>query len=350
MNLRLTLGLVLLLASAFAFADSPRSARPPISKETRMDLIRLMNAEYAWVKLTLPHSQKGLKIHPDGSMDPHGRDLQVDVAKFGPIARPGERVQITNIDIRDKNIILELNGGAIKKAKWYQRISVSAGAGEAPVAPGPDNSRAQGTSITVEFKNHVPEMTLAELKQILTPLLDFTVKSAAQAYTESLPKNVQDAIKEHRVLVGMNKEMVTYSKGRPPQRVREKDDKGQEYEEWIYGQPPRDVEFVRFTGEEVTQLKIMRVGGERIVKTEREVKLDGPNVAKEEEQRPGPKPANAPTLRRPGEATPADTSNVDYSGRSVDMGTGSQPQGTNAPPTNRPAPPDTPAGVPVPKL
>lgn len=315
-----------------------------------MDLIRLMNAEYAWVKLTLPHSQKGLKIHPDGSIEPHGRDLQVDVAKFGPIARPGERVQITNIDIRDKNIVLELNGGAIKKAKWYQRISVSAGAGETPVAPGPDNSRAQGTSITVEFKNHVPEMTSAELKQILTPLLDFTVKSAAQAYTESLPKNVQDAIKEHRVLVGMNKEMVTYSKGRPPQRVREKDDKGQEYEEWIYGQPPQDVEFVRFTGEEVTQLKIMRVGGEKIVKTEREVKLDGPTVAKEEELHPGPKPANAPTLRRPGESTPDDTSNVDYSGRSIDMGTGSQPQGTNAPPINRPAPPNTPTGAPVPKL
>jgi hypothetical protein len=350
MNPRFTLGLALFLVSVFSFADSPRPARPPISKETRMELIRLMNAEYAWVKLTLPHSQKGLKIHSDGSIDPHGRDLQVDVAKFGPIARPGERVQITNIEIRDKDIYLELNGGAIKKAKWYQRISVSAGAGETAIAPGPDNSRAQGTSITVEFKHHVPEMTMAELKQILTPLLDFTVKSAAQAYTESLPKNVQDAIKEHRVLVGMNKEMVTYSKGRPPQRVREKDDKGQDYEEWIYGQPPQDVEFVRFTGDEVTQLKIMRVGGEKIVKTEREVKLDGPAVAKQEEPRAVPKPPNAPTLRRPGETPPADSSNVDYSGRSIDMGTGSQPQGTNAPSTSKPAPPDTPAGVPVPKL
>jgi hypothetical protein len=304
MNSRFTLGLVLLLASVPALADSSPAARPPISKETRIELIRLLNAEYAWVKLTLPHSEKGLRIHSDGSIDPHGQGLQMEVSKFGPIARPGERVQITNVQIRDKDIYLELNGGAVKKLKWYQRIQVGGNGGYTNVAPGPDNSRALGTSITVEFKRHVPEMTLAEFKQILTPLLDFSVKSAAQAYTESLPKNVQDAIKEHRVLVGMNKEMVTYSKGRPPQRVREKDDKGQEYEEWIYGQPPQDVEFVRFAGDEVTQLKIMRVGGEKVVKTEREVKLETPSVAKEEEPKPAPKPANAPTLRRPGETPP----------------------------------------------
>jgi hypothetical protein len=146
-------------------------------------------------------------------------------------------------------------------------------------------------------------MTVEELKQILSPLLDFSVKSAAQAYTESLPKNVQKAIKEHRVLVGMDREMVTYAKGRPPQRVREKDTEGKEYEEWIYGKPPQDVEFVRFYGDQVAQLKIMKVGGEKIVKTEPEVKLEGPALAKEQpaEEKPLPRPAKAPTLRRPGE-------------------------------------------------
>jgi hypothetical protein len=172
-------------------------------------------------------------------------------------------------------------------------------------------------------------MTVDELKQILSPLLDFSVKSAAQAYTESLPKNVQDAIKEHRILVGMDREMVTYAKGRPPQRLREKDPEGKEYEEWIYGKPPQDVEFVRFYGDQVAQLKIMKVGGEKIIKTEPEVKLEGPALAKEqsEEEKPLARPSNAPTLRRPGEAGPE----VDQSG----SGTKPAPPPSSNPPQHQ---------------
>jgi len=300
-RLLIAAGIALSLSAGATAADENNNTRPAIKKDNRYQLIRTMNAEFAWVKLSLPHSQEGIKIHPDGKIDPHGRDFQMDLARYGPIARPGERVQITNVEIRDKSIYLELNGGAVKKSKWYQRLTVGGLGGEAPVAPGPDNSRAMGTSITVEFKRHVPEMTAAELKQILSPLLDFSVKSAAQAYAESLPKNVQDAIKEHRVLVGMNKEMVTYSVGRPPQRIREKDQEGKEYEEWIYGKSPADVQFVRFEGDVVSQLKIMKVDGEKIVKTEREVKLDQPPTLTAQ-RTDGPNSDNAcniPTMPNP---------------------------------------------------
>src|SRR5258708_36528303 len=102
----------------------------------------------------------------------------------------------------------------------------------------------------VEFNKHIPEMSLAELKEILKPVLDFTVKSAAQAYTESLAENVRNAIRDHKVLVGMNKEMVTYAKGRPPQRIRDREG-NQDYEEWMFGFPPQDVEFIRFVGDQV---------------------------------------------------------------------------------------------------
>lgn len=306
MRRRLLLSLCLAASLATPLLADSAGTRPKISKNTRVELIRLMNAEFAWVKTTIPRSEKGLRILPDGKVEPFGRDMQMEIAKWGPMARPGERVQITNVEIHDKKVLLDLNGGYIKKPKWYQRIQVIGNGGASTVAPGPDNSRAKGTTLTIEFKRHVPEMTATELKQLISPLLDFTVKSAAQAYTETLPKIVQDAIKEKRVLVGMNKEMVTYAKGRPPQRVREKDENGSEYEEWIYGAPPQDVEFVRFSGEEVTQLKIMKVSGEKLVKTEREVKIVDPALAaaaKQDEETAGPSPdRRAPSLRRPGEA------------------------------------------------
>jgi len=53
----------------------------------------------------------------------------------------------------------------------------------------------------------------------------------------------------------MNREMVLKAVGQPDQKVRETD--GQmPFEEWIYGQPPHQVQFVRFNGNRVIRLEI----------------------------------------------------------------------------------------------
>jgi hypothetical protein len=92
---------------------------------------------------------------------------------------------------------------------------------------------------------------------------------------------------------------VIYAKGRPPKKVRERAEEG-EYEDWIYGQPPEDVDFVRMVGDEVVRVETMKVNGEKVIRTEKEVDL-----AKEAEaEKPAERPVNAPTLRRPGEEMP----------------------------------------------
>jgi hypothetical protein len=93
---------------------------------------------------------------------------------------------------------------------------------------------------------------------------------------------------------------VIYSKGRAPKKIREKDGEA-EYEDWIYGEPPQDVDFVRFMGDEVTRVETMKVTGEKIVRVEKEVELNHPSVAAVS---PTSQPANAPSLRRPGEDLP----------------------------------------------
>jgi len=57
--------------------------------------------------------------------------------------------------------------------------------------------------------------------------------------------------------------------------MREKDDQGTEYEDWIYGEPPKDVDFVRIVGDEVVRVETMKVDGQKIVKTEKEIDLNG---------------------------------------------------------------------------
>lgn len=322
--------IILAACSTFAFGqavtlssapadNTPKTAPKPlpsgkeISKETRFQLIRLLNAEWIFVRKPFPQGDQGLVMNPNGEITPDGTRLAQAVAQRGPAARAGERAQITNVEFKDKSLMIEINGGPRKKAKWYQRIQFGNGQNMTTATAGPDQN-AKGSFIEVRFKDHVPEMDLAQVKEVLSPVFDFTLKSAAQAYTESLPKIVQDAIKDKRVLVGMNKEMVQYSKGRPPQRVREKDEQGREYEEWIFGVPPQDVEFVRFVGDEVVQLKIMKVDGEKIVKTQKEVSMDEigqAQVAQAATQTATPAPdgaakPKAPSLRRPGETPPDD--------------------------------------------
>ena len=295
--------LLAVVAGADSKQDSPKPASladaPPISKETRMNLIRAFNAELVYIRTPFPMGNKGLKLE-NGKVTPSGHELEMMVATYGPAAKPGDMARITNIMVKDRSIRFEINGGPVKKKKWYQRIEVGGMGGSTPIAPSDPNANPRGSFVDLQFGRSVPEMTPQQLKDLLRPVFDFNSKSAVEAYLETVPPKVKEAIKNHQVLVGMNHEMVIYSKGRPPKKLREKDG-DIDYEEWIYGEPPADVEFVRFVGDEVARLEIMKVGGEKVVRTEKEVELNQkPTVAQEQATRP----ANAPTLRRPGEELP----------------------------------------------
>ena len=133
-------------------------------------------------------------------------------------------------------------------------------------------------------------------------MFDFNSKSAEEAYLETIPLKAKEAIQNHKVLVGMDRQMVLYAKGRAPKKVREKDGET-EYEDWIYGDPPADVDFVRFVGDEVVRVETMAVSGKKTVRTARELQI--PRV---EAPQPEIHPANAPTLRRPGEESAPDSS------------------------------------------
>lgn len=288
----------LLLSNALADQQPGSEPAPRMSKQTRIELIRLLNAELVYVRSPFPMGKQGLKLR-NGQVSPSGAELQQLMALWGPAAKNGDAVRITALVFRDNMVHVEINGGPVKKQKWYQRISVGGAAGETPVAPTDPGVNARGSFVDVYFDPYVPEMTGQDFKQILRPVLDFDSKSVEEAYLETVPPKAKEAIQNHQVLVGMNREMVTYSKGRPPKKVREKEDET-EFEEWIYGEPPRDVEFVRFMGDEVVRLETMKVDGTKLVKTEKELSLD-PVTKVAQQQADEPRPATAPTLRRPGE-------------------------------------------------
>ena len=49
--------------------------------------------------------------------------------------------------------------------------------------------------------------------------------------------------------------MVLAAMGRPEKKVRQRDQEGNETEDWIYGKPPARTTFVTFIGEKVIRVK-----------------------------------------------------------------------------------------------
>lgn len=325
----------LLLALPVSADDTKSQANSPSDKmtpRTRLEVMRDLTAERVYVRHPFPMGESGLQIK-NGVVTPTDAQIGRLIAEHGLAAKPGDRVIITNVVVKEKSIVLEINGGPKKHEKWYQHVSVGAGGATKPIGGAPQSLEAKGSMLTLDFDKYVPELTGQQVRDLLGPVFDFKALTEAEAYEKTLPPKVQDAIKNHKVLVGMDREMVIYAVGRPPKKIRDRDDSGAEYEEWIYGNPPEEVQFVRFQSELVSRLEIMTVDGQKIVRTEKEVDLKSAET-EVAEKKPEEKPANAPTLRRPGEQP------------EYPQGSTSNMPPTAYPPPGTTTPTDTPGGMP----
>jgi len=277
---------------------------PHISKQTRLEIIRDFEMQLVYARTAFPMGTKGLQLR-QGIITPRGEELEQLLNLWGPAVKAGDPAHISFVQIKDDHIHFEINGGPIKRKKWYERVQVSGANGPVTQTDVPQEN-PHGTYVDLYFDKYVPEASGAQFRQLLYPVLDFSAHNKEQAYLNTLPPKVKEAVQAHHVLVGMNQEMVLHTKGKPPRKVREREGETQ-YEEWIYGEAPADVDFVRFVGDEVVRVETMRVDGQRIVRTEKEVILPRPSrdtdsdsnqEARKEMQ---DRSASAPSLRRPGE-------------------------------------------------
>jgi len=309
-----------------------------MTPQTRLLVIRSLQSERVFARILFPQGDKGIKIK-NGVVSPSDMVIAQQVAEYGPAARAGDRCVITDVKVTEKEIVLDVNGGSKKHQKWYQHIQVVSNAGSTPLpgGPSPQSLDAHGTTVTLEFDKYVPELNGDQVRSLLAPVFDFKALTQAEAYQKTLPPKLQEAIKDHKILVGMDREMVMYSKGRPPRKIRDKDAQGEDYEEWIYGNPPEEVDFVRFKGNEVARLEIMTVDGQKIVRTEKEVDLPSKET-EVAQQKPAAKSQAAPTLRRPGEEPEFPTTSSN--------GRAPRPQDRNAPTDGNPYPDSTGTGPP----
>lgn len=226
----------------------------------RRELVRMLLAELGFAHVPLPLGAPGLEMHVNGRLTVSPADLQKRLYEKGMCADRGDRVMVTDLKFERDRILVDVNGGPYLSHRFLRHISIN----DIPLAgDGQVGEHATGTRIALLFEGPVPRVTAAELKSLLEPLLDFSVKSGEQAYADTLPAPIKQAIEEHRVLVGMNKRMVLAAAGQPDSKLRERaadSTTGEVFEEWIYGHTPQTIRFVRFRGDRVILLKTGALG------------------------------------------------------------------------------------------
>lgn len=222
--------------------------------KSQFAIIRYVDQELARVVQPIPSEKRGFRYIVGKPIDPD--KLRMALMR-GSAANPGDQVQITNIEFREKEIIVSINGGTKKHFNWRQHVQVQMSG--VPMTTGTPNQTAPaqiGAELVLDFGGPVPNLTPDQLKHDLSPFLSFASEhSSAVNWVETLPPQFQQAIKTHTAVTGMNRDMVLASMGRPDQKVREYDDEGRETEDWIYGHPPEKTVLVTFLGDKVIRVK-----------------------------------------------------------------------------------------------
>jgi len=183
--------------------------------------------------------------------------LRYALANTGIAVNPGDTVQITRVEFREKEIAIDLNGGSAHHFRLRDHLQVGMSAPTvSTVSSQGSQQQVPGATLVLDFGKPLPDMSSDDLKQYLSGFLSFEKeKSAAVNWVDTLPPEFKKAIEENRAAVGMDHDMVIASLGRPDHKVRERNDQGAETEDWIYGSPPAKTIFVTFLGDKVIRVK-----------------------------------------------------------------------------------------------
>jgi hypothetical protein len=295
-----------------------------LDPKSRLMLIRALQSEQGFAMRPFPRGHKGLTLAANGKLEPAGESYLNMVVNQGLSAKPGQRIVITDIKVQKSKIVFDFNGGPDAKHRFLRHIQIDVGPdyGDDDLDPAllDQSGDPAGARLTLTFGDHIPELTPSQVKALLAPLISFDVKTPIQAFTDTLPRSLKEAILDHKVWVGMSTDMVLFAKGRPESKSREMD--GQmPFEVWIYGTPPEEVTFVRINGNRVIRVEIAKMGQPVEVFTKDVVspllmsggspELADSNVriVKEGDVERDPNkeaPAPPPSLRNPGEQLPTD--------------------------------------------
>ncbi len=223
-----------------------------ISRDAKFEIIRTVLADQAASRVAMPFGSDGLDLSDEGQIDQ--QKLDKDMKKNGQSIDVGKVVTVTDISFDDNKIEIELDGGGKNKKGFFDRLEVGMGSQTTPVSRD-DPKKAKGSKIVLRFSGKVPaDLTPDQLKQLLSPALDFNKRNFLKTGLEALPPEFQEAVKAKEAMIGMDRNTVIMALGRPDNKFREKVD-GVDKEDWLYHQRGLRALFVTFEQDVVVRIR-----------------------------------------------------------------------------------------------
>jgi len=108
--------------------DSQAPAKPKsatLQESSKLELIRFVSGEFAKATKSLPAGKEGLIVYVGKPLN--SELIERALATHGAAVNTGDKVQITKLDFRDHQIIVDLNGGGRGKTRLRDRIHIEMG-------------------------------------------------------------------------------------------------------------------------------------------------------------------------------------------------------------------------------
>jgi len=83
----------------------------PAFAQTEYDLKRAFEGQFVIVKMDMPATQRGVDLYPDREPAVDFREYSARVREFGVALKPGDRIMVTTVRVKKKNIEFQLGGG-----------------------------------------------------------------------------------------------------------------------------------------------------------------------------------------------------------------------------------------------
>jgi hypothetical protein len=83
----------------------------PASAQSEWELKQAFEGKFVIVKMDMPATQRGVDLYPDREPAVDFRAYSARVREFGVALKPGDRIMVTTVRVKKKNIEFQLGGG-----------------------------------------------------------------------------------------------------------------------------------------------------------------------------------------------------------------------------------------------
>jgi hypothetical protein len=98
-----------LLVSLIALGATALAA--PVQAQTEWNLKQAFEGQFVTIKMDMPATQRGVDLYPDRQPSVDFRAYSARVREFGVALKPGDRIMVTTVRVKKKNIEFQLGGG-----------------------------------------------------------------------------------------------------------------------------------------------------------------------------------------------------------------------------------------------